>query len=162
MKTFEKVKQFYNKPMDRILVIGIPVLLFLIGLNSIAPRFSNSAANPEIALPEPDTLIPAGFVLIPVQLENHQSLDSIVGSQAIVNIYLVKEDRSEKGHLVGRNLRMVRAPLNPQQFAVLVPEDKVDRFVTSVGRLHAVLQNRQNQDGTEMAISKTRKTIQFY
>lgn len=154
--------EVYKRPMDRWLVAGIPILLLLIGLqNCGSPR-----AEPMVVeRTQADDFIPAGFVLIPVQLENHQSIDSIVGGHAIVNLYVTRDAEGVAGSrnlLLGRNLRMVRAPLNPQQFAVLVPEKQVDRFVVNQGHLTAVLQNRSAEAGAEMSLTPVQRAIQYY
>ena len=160
----ERLSQIYSRPADRVLLAMIPLLAILVGWQYLASGPKSSAdTSSKVESAQADDFIPNGFVLIPVQLENHQSIDSIVGGHAIVNIYKTSESgTAERSQLLGRNLRMVRAPLNPQQFAVLVPENQVDRFVVSQGRLHAVLQNRARGKASEMIAVPARKTIQYY
>lgn len=158
MNLKDRFLELYKNPSDRWMVLLIPLIAALIVFQSCAPSTVKEADPTSY---EPDSLIPKGYVLIPVQLENHQSIESMVGAQSIVNIYAVKPGQSE-GQLLGRNLRMVRAPLNPQQFAVLVPESKVSRFMSQQGNLQAVLQNKVQDSSSEVTSSYSKKTIQYF
>src|SRR4051794_25525844 len=66
---------------------------------------------------EADTYIPSGHVLVPIQIENSESLNAVMGPFAIVDLY---SDSSGHNTLVAEKVKLIRAPLNPQQFAVLV------------------------------------------
>lgn len=161
MRLTDFLKKFYQSPLDRGLLLLIPLLALLISFQSCRSNSKDEAPQSD-SLASPDELIPAGFVLIPVQLENHQSIDSVAGSQSIVNLYRTKAGKPDAGVLMGRNLRMIRAPLNPQQFAVLVPETQVHRFISQQGQLHAVLQNSTQFSPTELMDPKPRRSIQFF
>lgn len=161
MKIVLLFKQFYKNPWDRGLMVLILLLTGLIGFQSLTASQSDAPVVTETSI-SPDDLIPSGFVLVPIQLENHSSIDSVVGAQSIVNLYRILAGDKESGSLIGRNLRMLRAPLNPQQFAVLVPESDVGRFISYQGQLHAVLQNRVRNSHTEFSQKKSSTKIQFF
>jgi hypothetical protein len=91
---------------------------------------------------EVDTMIPAGYLLIPLQLSNSESLASLSGAFSIVDLYAA----SEKGHKsfkVASAVKLLRAPLNPQQFAVLVPEEESAKIMNIEGPFFAALKNPQ-------------------
>ncbi len=121
-----------------IVVTGI--LALLIG--------TKKASTEEIkADPSVDTFIPAGFVLVPIEVQNYESLDSILGPHGIVDLYLPSQNGSGKGSRVANRVRIMRAPLNPSQFAVLVREDESDQLVRTESAFFVVVQNSK-QSGT--------------
>ena len=64
-----------------------------------------------------DTFIPRGFVLVPIEIQNLASLDSIVGQFGVIDLYPEGETTP-----VGHNLKLIRSPRDPSQFAVMVSE----------------------------------------
>jgi hypothetical protein len=86
-----------------------------------------------------DTFIPAGYVLVPIQIENSDALSAVMGSFALVDLY-----SDEGGHntLVAEKVKLIRAPLNPRQFAVLVSESLSRIIMQSKNSFSVVLQNR--------------------
>src|SRR5690606_30390865 len=99
---------------------------------------------------------PRGFSLVPIELENQEALNSLIGPRAVVNLYKNSPLGDQRGRLIGRNLRLLRAPLNPDKFAVLVPVEEVPLFMTQA-KYYATLQNRtQPQD---MAIENPRPPL---
>lgn len=94
-----------------------------------------------------DTFIPAGFVLVPIEVQNFESLDSILGPHGVVDLFLPSQAGSGKGSRVANRVRIMRAPLNPSQFAVLVREDQSEQLVRSEAPFFVVVQNSK-QPGT--------------
>ncbi|WP_413288890.1 hypothetical protein [Bdellovibrio sp. HCB337] len=101
-----------------------------------------------------DTMIPAGYLLIPLELSNAESLASLSGSFSVIDLYAASE-KGKKGFKVASAVKLLRAPLNPQQFAVLVKEEESSRIVTMDGPFFAALKNPQ-----EVAAKKTAKPKQ--
>lgn len=158
MKFKELFKKIYSSPFDRML-LGLLILVLVLIVFQKKPAPTQSI---DTELPSADTYIPPGYVLVPLRLENHQSVDSVVTQFAIVNIYKGAPGPNQKSQLLGRNLRLLRAPLNPQQFAVLVPENQVDPFMNEDQKLHAVLQNRASAETSEMPTDKKIRKVTFY
>ncbi len=157
--TFQVLRKIYSDKKDKIL-FGI---LFALVLSAVVLPFSKSETIAVAALPEADTIIPRGFVLVPIELENQRSLDSIVGAYAIVNLYMGSQLSDQKGKLVGRHLRLLRAPLNPEQFAVLVPEDDVAQFATPAAKFYAVVENRRVQDPASVpSQGRARRQVEYF
>lgn len=98
-----------------------------------------------------DTFIPRGYVLVPIELANAESLSSLVGDVGgVVDLYLASNEKKPSNLKVGSKLKLLRAPLNPQQYAVLVQDHESSRILSYPGPFIAVVQNPQAQ-GQEVA-----------
>jgi len=150
--------KFLNLPKDpkKILILsgGITLLLCLAsGLSHPSVETSDGRSHPGI-----DTFIPAGYVLVPIEIQNSEALDSVLGQHGVVDLYSASQDGSQKNRLVARALKILRAPLNPNQFAVLAREDKAPEIARNFEAFFVVIQN-PNSPGThiEMAKAKPKK-----
>ncbi len=93
-----------------------------------------------------DTFIPRGYVLVPLELTNSESLASLVGDiGGVVDLYLANTEQQKGGLKVGSKLKLLRAPLNPQQYAVLVKDTDSSRLLSYAGPFIAVVQNPDEQ-----------------
>ena len=64
---------------------------------------------------------------------------------------------------MGSRLKLIRAPLNPQQFAVLVPETETQKILQSEGPFFATVLNPKNEQKSELHERKQkRKTIEYF
>ena len=111
----------------------------------------------------PDTVIPKGYVLVPIELSNAESISSIISEFAIVDLYATANGKSQQGKRVAQHLRLLRAPLNPRAFAVLVPDAEAQSIVGTGNPLVAVVQNR-NQKGMGYLEKKNKLTshVEYY
>lgn len=89
-----------------------------------------------------DTVIPFGFVLVPVELINQEALTSIISDHAIIDLFSTASLGQKGGIRVGKKLKLIRAPLNPEKFAVLVTEEEAAALMSINGPFSAVIQNR--------------------
>lgn len=103
--------------------------------NSKSSNQSNS--QPEAA----DTYIPAGYVLVPIEVANYESLDSILGQFGVVDLYTPAPPGGGRPIRVAEKIKILRAPLNPNHFAVLAPEDESPRLVSHQGPFTVVVLN---------------------
>jgi len=109
----------------------------------IVKKSSSAAPAPqEERLEAIDTYIPLGFVLVPIEISNKSAVEAVLGDRAVVDLYR----QNEKGgtEKVASSVKLVRAPLNPTQFAVLVPEDESERLVQGASEYTVVIQNRKS------------------
>lgn len=98
-----------------------------------------------------DTFIPAGLVLVPIEISNSESLASLVGEMGgVVDLYLASNDQRKGGLKVASKVKLVRAPLNPQQYAVLIREEEGPRLMSYAGPFLAVVQN-PDAKGTKLS-----------
>ncbi len=131
-------------------------------LGIVAYLFSNNAeaelptVQPAEATPSVDTFIPKGFVLVPIEVSNSESLTSLVGEVGgVVDLYLPSNENQKGGLKVGAKLKLLRAPLNPQQYAVLVKEGESSKLLSFAGPFIAVVQNPE-ETGTQITQSAKR------
>jgi hypothetical protein len=75
--------------------------------------------------------VPEGFVLVPIEPQNFETIDALIENHAYVDLYNSSIDESyssetiaidRRKRLIARGLPLVRAPKNPSRFAVLVKE----------------------------------------
>ena len=98
-----------------------------------------------------DTYIPRGFVLVPIEADNYESLDSILGPYGWVDLFQAGAEGGEK-HAVARNVRLLRAPQNPSHFAVLIPE-RQSAHLLRAGGVFTVVVRAPGRAGTEFVNS---------
>lgn len=103
------------------------------------------AENPDAV----STLIPAGYVLVPIEVANYESLDSILGKFGLVDLYVPSDDPKKTARKIASHLKILRAPLNPSHFAVLAKESESSRLVASNGPFIVVVQNPERAVGTQ-------------
>lgn len=133
------------------------IAFVLLGIVSFfATKPAKEPEQKESFLPETksvDTFIPRGYVLVPIEIANAESLSSLVGDiGGVVDLYLASGDKQKGGLKVGSKLKLVRAPLNPQQYAVLVPDPESSRLLSFPGPFVAVIQN-PDEKGTRVRSS---------
>ncbi len=146
---FIKVKEseFFKKISAKaplILLTGMGSLILLSYLNGYVTKPKSMDEKSE-EIGAADTLIPKGFVLVPIDLKNADSLGHLIENFAVVDLYSSPLNPGELGRRVGHHLTLLRAPLNPNSFAVLVPDNDASRLMSGAGPLVAVLQNRESR-----------------
>ena len=105
-----------------------------------------------------DTVIPTGYVLVPIEVANLESIDSLLGDKAVVDIYTVQADGKKSRRALARKVKVIRAPQNPSVMAVLTPEAHAADILTEQGPFFIAIQN-PNETSTEFkAAKRERKT----
>ncbi len=122
------------------------------------PAPSTTGVQPAPA-ESPITDIPLGFVLVPIEVANFESLDSILGPFGIVDLYLPAESSRGQARKIATHIQILRAPLNPSHFAVLVREADSARLVSQTGPFIAVIQNHEQVSGTGLVNSNPLKPV---
>lgn len=143
-----------------------PLVGFLvIGLIAFVSSPSKSEQDPLETVTAPasvDTYIPAGHVLVPIEVANAESLASLVGDMGgVVDLYLASNDTQKGGLKVGSKLKLLRAPLNPQQYAVLVKDSESPRLLSFSGPFIAVVQNPEARGNSVTPASAPRKAVRI-
>lgn len=119
----------------RILLAATMISISVIGLASWWRGGSSPTESSAVAAGL-DTYIPKGFVLVPIDVQNYEALDSILGKFGIVDLF---RGQDEGGQLIARNVRLLRAPQNPSRFAVLVAEAQAPRIMNGPGEIFVVV-----------------------
>lgn len=156
-KTISKLKS--NWPLTGFIVLGL-VAFVTSPSKEISDPLETVRAPTSV-----DTFIPRGHVLVPIELANAESLASLVGDLGgVVDLYLASNDRQKGGLKVGSKLKLLRAPLNPDQYAVLVKDSESPRLLSFAGPFIAVVQNPEEK-GTEVTTTSSaapRLRIDYY
>lgn len=149
--------QYLTLPWERkLLCTALAVALIPVAVVGLWPSPQSEAKSPSArGSAGVDTYIPKGFVLIPIEVKNHEALDSLVGRFALVDLFQGSEDENAPLKPVARNVRLLRAPQNPSHFAILVPDSETDH-VMRTGGAFTVTVKRQNGDGIEFVKSVKR------
>lgn len=108
----------------------------LVGFFAAAKAVSFNPTRDTAPQESPDSLetfIPKGHLLIPIEVANAERLEGVLGQNGVVDLYQPGNNPGERAKLVGKRLRLLRAPLNPQAFAVLLRDSEVDRFLATQG-----------------------------
>jgi hypothetical protein len=82
-----------------------------------------------------DTLIPHGYVLVPLELANLAAVAGLINQYGVVDLYA-------ESKLVASHVKILRAPLNPNQYAALVTENISRELMQYKMSFWAVVQNR--------------------
>ena len=143
---------------------------FIIGFISLGffTLLSYQINSPDIAQDTPkteersvDTYIPSGHVLVPLEIANSESLATILGSfGGVVDLYLATNAGQKSGQKVGSKLKLLRAPLNPNQYAVLIRENESQRLLSYTGPFIAVVQNPKEK-GNQVKSSRSQIKIEY-
>lgn len=127
----------------RVWMFSSTAAILMMLLLSFGPS-GNSEANPDLGSQKAPSLIdqvPDGFVLVPIEPLNFETIDALIENHAYVDLYQTSENetfqtdtaRTNRGKkLLARGLPMVRAPKNPSRFAVLV-KDADSEILTGLG-----------------------------
>ena len=88
-----------------------------------------------------DTFIPRGYVLVPISIDPSSQISGLIDQFAIVDLYAPDKDL-HANVLIASGVKLIRAPLNPQQFAVLVTEVVSHEIMKITSPFWVTLQNR--------------------
>ncbi|MGE0631515.1 MAG: hypothetical protein AB7O96_03860 [Pseudobdellovibrionaceae bacterium] len=129
-------KEFLSNRVNQLLIAAILLLIIcsLVFSSKDSERIVDGSA-------QADTYIPAGHVLIPLEISNIDSIKGILGSYGVVDLFRSSEDRKNEPQLIARHVKLIRAPLDPDHFAVLVPETETGPILKGFGPIVAVIQN---------------------
>lgn len=152
------IRELIKNPKNKIILIAFCGLGFLSLLIQLSGEAKPIEKTPEKI--SADTFIPRGYVLVPLELVNANSLASLIGDVGgVVDLYLA--DGKSKSVKVGSRLKILRAPYNPDLYAVLVRETESTQLLSFPGPFIAVVQNPDAQ-GTRLSdIKKSSVTIQY-
>lgn len=155
---FENGRSLLKKHKTALLV-GLFIALGLLSAWTSAP-VTLPVSSPEPPPEDVSTFIPRGHLLIPIELKNADQLDGLLGSHGFVDLFEDPVTPGARSKLVGRRLRLLRAPLNPKAFAVLVRDDEAEKFLSYRGRLIASV--RPPESGpSELSPTKKGPVIEF-
>lgn len=130
-----ELKNFIEK--NKIIVIAF----LLMGVAALASRCSQTQVTdsaPEVKLESIDTMIPRGFILVPLELENLDHVSSLIGDSGVVDLYT---GGNEKRRLIASRVKIIQAPYNSQVYAALIRESEGITLQNYPGPFRATVQN---------------------
>jgi len=136
------------------LFVGAAALSLMVGL---VTSLWKSPPPPEAPRLESfDTYIPEGFSLVPIEVANYETLDSLLGSFGVVDLFTAEPGKPEVSKRIAYRVKIARAPHNPSHFAVLVPFNEVHNILRYPGPFMVSVQNPKTV-GTGFEKEKSRK-----
>jgi hypothetical protein len=152
----EEVAMKLQKIKTKYLVVGF----VLLGILCLWMDFSSSKTEKEKpAKASVDTYIPHGMTLVPIEIQNIESLKNILGNYGVVDLYIPSLDPKIAPKKVASHVKILRAPLNPDVFAVLVREQDAPRIASQSAAFFVTIQNPKNQKAQFNGPTKTTHII---
>lgn len=140
------MKNLKISPQNKMLLLSFTFLI--VSYIAFAPGQKEADATKK----EPiyaDTLIPHGFVLIPIELANAESVASLMNQFGVVDLYSGSVSSKGNTKVISR-VKILRAPLNPNQYAVLVPDELSSKVMNAVGPFWAVVLNHETKQNLQV------------
>lgn len=106
-----------------------------------------------------DTFIPKDHSLLPIEIANSQSLDSLLGSHAIVDLFVRTKGSGSGLKRVANKIKILRAPKNPNVYAVLCHRSETEKIYKYPGPFYVSLLNPKST-GTNFVNKKRVKRIE--
>ena len=130
---------------NKILILSFVIFLGLYLLLSYDKKTVKTSKEVTDKIETADTYIPAGHVLLPIEIENVDSVSAIIGAFALVDLYTRPPQSAEPQMLlVAQKIKLIRAPLNPNQYAVLVTEAQSTELLKLNPRFWVTIHNQKN------------------
>lgn len=130
---FEKLKSCWGQKNKLI-------LFFIIGLLLMGfSRIRNQDADMQNNRFQIDTIIPVGYVLIPIKLLNAESISAVIGSHGVADIYTTIQ--GEKSRLLFSRAKIIKSAVEDSTFSVLVKETKAHLLSQNDNPFFAAVQN---------------------
>jgi hypothetical protein len=148
---FKKMK---ISQQNKTLIFSFVIFLAVSILYSFTKEKTPETKNEKIYA---DTFIPKGFVLVPVELSNLEAVSALINQFGVIDLY-AGTPQSQGSKKVASRVKILRAPLNPNQYAVLVPEAISGQIMKTSGPFWAVVQNKEVATSTS---APTQKNIQI-
>lgn len=148
----------FNNPNERpISAMGSVLFVVLAGLVALYLQTQKSVPKEKVTSDWTiDKDIPDGFALVPIDIINYESLDSLVGPLSVVDIFSVPIEKSELPKRVAYLAKLVRSPKNPSHFNILIKADRVPQLYKIPGPYRVVVRNPNFQAGTKFEKEKQR------
>lgn len=134
--SFKKITADTNKSMFIIaLTISLCLSLFI---TSNKPKETDGVA--ENLYENLEVFLPDDHVLFPVEAENFESLDSLLGAKAFVKVFSTTTNK-----LIAENIKVLRAPRAPEQLAFIIPVNIAKKLVEKGPIFKLVIQKKTNK-----------------
>ena len=106
------------------IIAGLAMILGFIAFLTQFGKFNEGSQLKEQTAESIDILIPEGQSLVPIRVANNESLNRIIGSYGVVDLYSTPLSPGEKALRIAYKVKLVRSPGNSSGFNVLIPADE--------------------------------------
>jgi hypothetical protein len=110
-----------------------------------------------------DTILPKGYILYPIQLENIEAIRGVINQYGVIDVYLSLKNGNRSKKLLSK-VKIMQAPYNPNEFALLLPDSMSQKLMSETGPFLGIIQNRsENADFSEVdtVIKKKKINIEY-
>lgn len=158
----QKYELSKNKQLQNKILIGIFAffgILIMVDQASSNPEKSPLQLERSQESPSADTYIPVGFTLVPIEIVNSLQISPLIGQVGgQVDLYKVSET-GRKSKLVYSAAKLLRAPLDPEQFAALIPSETVLQLLSESTKFFAVVLNPNQKPKKKVLAKKQRQPL---
>ena len=118
------------------------VILFFITAFSLADKLikPSSKKPQQLSL---DSMVPEGFVLMPIEISNGQDIKNIIGSYGVLDLYAYSKQTGLPETLTASALKVLPPSSEEGVFTALVPEKSALHLFNYTEGFYAVVQNPQ-------------------
>lgn len=154
----EKLNEFKTLAIEyRRSIMAILIFLSI----SIFLGFFKSEKQVQKNLESIDTIIPKGHSLIPIEIQNKEALETMMGPYAIIDLFTFNSSENTKGKRIANAVKLLRAPLDHQQFGILITDEEAQNVLLSNGPYFVVLKSPNEKKKTNNKIAKIKTTIEI-
>ncbi|MFN3698162.1 MAG: hypothetical protein ACK4VO_12055 [Pseudobdellovibrio sp.] len=114
--------------------------------------------NNELITDSLDTFIPRGHVLVPIELENIETINGLIENFGVIDIYLGNKLTNDSKKILNK-VKIIRAPLNPNKFAILLNDDAAKYFMKYDGQFVGAVQNKTEASFNPIVEQEKKKKI---
>jgi len=136
-------------------MIGVLSLLSLISY--LTPLFKKETQVQSLSL---DTLVPKGFVLVPIDILNGKDLLNLIGSYGVVDLYAYSQSSDLPKEQIAQLIKILPPNVENGLFTALIPAKEVHKLFEYSPPFYAVVQNPQKQ-GSQIHKKKIRQSLQI-
>ncbi len=163
-ETYEslKAKVLSSTLENKLILAGVVlIILTLIGKKLLSSTATTPSPAAAIETSENlDALIPTDSVMVPISVINQESLESILGTYGVVDLYTPPRGK-QPAKKVAQAIKLVRSPKNEKQFVAIVPESMAAFLIQSQNSFFVTVLSQNKNQPTEYLKPAGSKKIQI-
>ena len=136
--------EFYLK--NKVIILASIFLILIVIVRILVTSNSENAAH-ETNLDSENfsTFIPKGFSLVPIDVENYKSLDSVLGQFGTVDVFTKNTTKNSQTLIkLASNVKAFRSQAEPSNIGLLVPSEAVTLILSQREGIFLALSSNEN------------------